>query len=173
MAATKATTKAPKQVELKLITGAAAITKAIDSIAGRMKKLETEIHTVAVSCLDHAAKHGDVTLMQRLVAGLGRSQRKNALLQWCLDFGPFAMADGNKELVYAKRAHVDVDKAMAKPFWDHVQEAKFVPFDMAAELDRLLSKAKKAATKGQEVPDQVFADLRKFKEYYPAPAQAM
>lgn len=156
---TNKTTSKPASV--KLITDAAALNKAIDSIESRGKKLQDDMHVAALSCLQYAEQHGDVTLMQRLIVALPSSTRKNALLAWASDFGKFAVSEDGKSVVYNKHGKTDLATATAKPFWDYVPEQPFKPFDIAAELAKLVKRAEKAAKdERNSLPDDQFRAVR-------------
>ena len=60
------------------IEGAAALTKYIDSIASKGKKLDGEIQVSALSAAHHFAQHGDVTYINRLFLALGKGARHAA-----------------------------------------------------------------------------------------------
>ena len=130
---------------IKLIEKAADVTKAIESIARRAKKLDTDIHVTAVSCLHHADKHGDVTLMQNLIKAMGRSQRKNALIGWACAFGKFTPDEAGKNVVFEKDGTTDMTSATEESPWDFAPEAPFQAFDLSAELGKLIKKAQKAS----------------------------
>lgn len=129
----------------KRIEKAADVTKAIVSIGNRAKKLDHDIHVVGVSCLWHADQHGDVTLMQALIAALGKSQRRNALLAWAIAFGKFAIDDTGKNVCFDKTAKTDLAGAEGMSPWDFTPEPVFQAWDMQAELAKFMKKAQKAA----------------------------
>jgi hypothetical protein len=155
-------TKKPKG--FAMIVGAELINKEIASIRKSVGTLENKIHVAAVSCLAHAGEHGDVTLMRNLVAALGKSQRKNALLDWAQAFGKFVYNETTKELDYCKTNNTDIDGAIASPFWEFKPEQAYQQFDMAAALAALLKKAEKAAQSDKQavpVPEQALTELRR------------
>lgn len=135
---------------MKLLESA-AVSKLIDSIKGRGAKLDADIHTAAVSSMVIAAKHGDVTLMQRLIASLPASARKNAVIAWAIHFGPFAADETGKSVVYDKskveaaKAEDNIEAAMTTAPWEFKPEEAFKEFDLAAQVAKLLAKAEKAA----------------------------
>lgn len=154
-------TDVTKSKPVKLITDAAALNKAIDSIESRGKKLQQDIHVAALSCLQYAEQHGDVTLMQRLIVALPASTRKNALLAWASDFGKFAVSEDGKSVIYNKHGKTDLATAEATPFWEYVAEPAFKPFDIAAELAKLVKRAEKAAKDARNsLPDEQFRAVR-------------
>ncbi len=130
---------------MKIMQTAAEVTKAISSIQNRAKKLDNDIHTVAVSCLHHADQHGDVTLMQNLILAMGKSQRRNALIGWANAFGKFQPNEKGKNVDYCKSNTTDIEGAIETSPWDFSPEQAFKPFDMQAELKKLLKRATKAS----------------------------
>lgn len=130
---------------MKLIEKAADVTKAIESIARRAKKLDDDIHSVGVSCMYHADKHGDVTLMQKLITSLGKSQRRNALIAWACAFGKFQPDEKGKNVVFAKGMSTDLAGAEGSSPWDFKPEPPFQAWDMEAELAKFMKRAQAAA----------------------------
>lgn len=129
----------------KRIEKAADVTKAITSIGNRAKKLDHDIHVVGVSCMYHADKHGDVTLMQALINALGKSQRRNAVIAWAIAFGKFAVSEDGKNVAYDKTAKTDLAGAEGMSPWEFTPEPVFQAWDMEAELAKFMKKASKAA----------------------------
>ena len=101
----------------------AALVTLVDSICGRGKKLDKDIHRAGVSCLYHAREHGDVTLAERLIKSLPRSSRRKAFNHWAESHCPLTIEDDGKEKVTVKLAKdrkpgdFDLEGAAAKPFW--------------------------------------------------------
>ncbi len=130
---------------MKIMQTAAEVNKAISSIQNRAKKLDSDIHSCAVSCLHHADAHGDVTLMQNLILAMGKSQRRNALIGWANAFGKFQPNEKGKNVDYCKTNTTDIEGAIETSPWDFSPEQAFKPFDMQAELKKLLKRATKAS----------------------------
>ena len=161
--------KATKQPAVKLLTGSAAITTAINSIAKRGKLFERDLHSVAVSTLDHAIKHGDITLANKLITAMGKSQRVNALRDWFINFGPFAYDATNKSMVHVKGSNkTDIKAAMAMPFWEFKQEAAYVPFNLETAVLTLLKRIDTAQSKGETVDAKAVATLQSLVSTKPA-----
>jgi hypothetical protein len=102
---------------------AALVAKHILSIQARGAKLDNDIHSGAMACLFHADKHGDITLMNRLLMAMPKSTRRNALAQWAVAFGKFQPNEDKSTaesapLAFAKSKTTDITAALAKPFWD-------------------------------------------------------
>lgn len=117
----------------------------LDTIKTSGAKLEQQVHQAAVSALYHAGEHGDVTGMKRLIDVLPGFARRNALIAWAIAFGKFAPSEDGKSVDYAKHATTDLEKGEATPFWEFKPEAPFKPFDLQAELAKLVARAEKAS----------------------------
>lgn len=109
----------------------------VDTAITHTQKGDEIVHTAAIQCLAHAEKHGDTTLMDRLVKGLGKSVRRQALILWVHDFSPIRWnGDGQvgqapakikrdgKEQDNPNYRPYNVDKADATPFYDYAPGAE-------------------------------------------------
>src|SRR5690625_2520776 len=145
---------------MNIIQSAADVRKVIKSIGTRAKKLDKDIHIVAVSCLHHADEHGDVTLMQELITSLGRSQRRNAVIAWAIAYGKFQANENGKNVEYNRANTTDLEGAMNESPWEFKPEPAFRPFDIQAELKKLLKRAAKAAEDSRNnVPKEYIAKI--------------
>lgn len=158
---TKQTAKTVKPVAFKMLDGAKAIDTAIKSIASRGKTLEKDIHQAAVSCLVHADKHGDITLASKLVDAVPSLARKNALRDWFIAHGKFSWSMEAKAFTFNKQAVTQLEAAIATPFWEFKTEAEYKPFNMEAAVLQLVKRAESAIEKGEKVPTEKLAQLRK------------
>lgn len=146
------TTKASKP-QFKLIEGTTAINKAIDSIETRGKRLDRDIWVAAVSAMAHHAKHGDVTLVNRLVSAMPKGSRVNALREYIMAFGKVAWSEENKTFVHDKEGTFDLEGALGVSWVEFKPEPEYVPFDAGAALRQLMKKVEKAdPAKGDKVP---------------------
>lgn len=143
----------------KMLDGAKAIDTAIKSINTRGKSLQRDIHVAAVSCLNHADKHGDVTLAQKLVDAVPTLARKNALRDWFIAHGKFSYDATEKVLTFNKKGTTQLEQAIAMPFWEFKQEAAYVPFDIQAAILTLVKRAEKAVNNGDNVDKKTLAAL--------------
>lgn len=114
---------APLKPSIARDAPASVVDKLIASIKGRGAKLDHDIHSAAMACLFHADKHGDITLMNRLLLAMPKSTRRNALAQWAVKFGKFkpsedTAAQATAPLAFDKSNSTDFDGAQAMPFWD-------------------------------------------------------
>lgn len=135
---------------MQVITKAADVTKLIVSIKSRGAKLDSDIHRAGVSCLHHAAEHGDVTLMQKLIDALPKSARRNAVIAWAVEFGAFEADEKGKNVVYSRESKTRLDDAIKTAPWEFKPEPAFKPFDFEKELSRLLKRAEDAVAANDE-----------------------
>lgn len=147
---TTAKTAAPKA--LALIVGTADLNKAIDSVITRGKKLDDSIQLLGLSLLDHTDKHGDITLMNRLLVSFPKGSRRNAFAEWALKFGKFMLNTGaDKKDVpfhFAKERTTDVEAATGIMWTEFKPEQDLDKvFDFGAMLQALIKKADQATAK--------------------------
>lgn len=139
------------------------IKKAIDAIARTGKKLDADIHTAAVSCLNHAEQHGDVTLCTRLVNAMPKSSRRKALVVWFVKFGPLAFNEKEKAFKVAKGKEVkqyDIEAAAETPFFDLTAERNPEPYT----LDKLVGFIKRKIEEMKEKETLKEGDLAVLKQ---------
>lgn len=126
----------------------------IVSIGKSSARMNENIHVAACSALAHHAEHGDVTLLNKLVAAMPKAARRNALYAWALAFdGRLQMNLGKDKadreanpLKHAKGdGTVDIAGACEMPFWDYAPESQsYHQFDLDKALQALLKRAQKA-----------------------------
>lgn len=139
----------------KLMTDAATIQKAINSIKNRGAKLDADIQLCGLSVLTHAAKHGDSTLADQLVNAMPKGGRKLALVEWMLAFGTMRKLDPKTEreaiqagrlFAHDKSRKLDAEGAAAKPWTEFKKEPDpLTAFDAGAAVASVLSRLKKAS----------------------------
>lgn len=152
---------------VKFTRDAKTIGKFVDSVLRRAKTITRDIHIVGVSTLIHAAEHGDITLMTKLVDGLPGGFRKSALLKWFIAHGPVVWNPGDKKaedkalrkgrlefsaeaaLPIKERIKADLDglvkELSAVNFGDWDKEPEFDGYDQTKALFAVLNKAEKIA----------------------------
>lgn len=160
---------------MQLITDGAALTKFIDDVCVNHKKVEGQIHVAACSALFHANEHRNADMMMRLMAGLGGSVRRNALIAWAVEFGKLEASIDGKSVQFAEKGvegetaedakarwALKQEAAQSKPFWDFKPEAPFQAFDLNAQIQKLIKAAEKAANDTRNnVPAKELLELRK------------
>ena len=130
---------------------------AISNIKMNGKALDGAIQDVGLSVLQHCAANGEVSLAIKLLNALPKGSRRNALVQWLVQFGPVQVElDKAKAkthpLAHNKAGVLDVEGAAAKPWWTCKPESALtVEFDFASQRQRLLQRAQKAMDAGKPV----------------------
>lgn len=159
-----------------ITTDAKAIDTFINSISRRAKTLRDDVHLAAVSCALHVIEHGNTTLCTKLVNAI-EGMRQHDLRQWFIDIGPCVWAETevvdettgkvkvkknfkqNKERVAKLKAmkRDDMIKLLrdeATAFYAKKQgDDNFKPFDLHAELIKLVKRGDKAASKNDKRND--------------------
>ena len=169
-------TKKVTQAAPALIAGAAAINKAIVSIAGRGKKLDADIQQAALSVIAHVAGPGagDVSLAEALVYALPAGSRKKALVSWLTQFGPVRelnpkanpadaekLVKNPKALFQYVRDKLDMDGGVETPWYDCKPEGKLLEyFDIDKALATLVSRLESEIEKASELRGMSAATLR-------------
>lgn len=132
------------------ILSAEVCSKRIAKIARVAGALQSEIHQVAVSTLDHIREHGDSTLAARLLGALPNGQRVQALVAWYSTFSnkkaTFSYDKANaiwKCKLDPNRADSDfmIDKAAATSYADLNKEKSYKTMTVKGILDFLKKRA--------------------------------
>lgn len=138
---------------------AAVVNKLISSIQGRSKKLDVDMHSAACASLNHVTLHGDPTLLNRLLNGLSKSTRRNAMVVWALKFGqvilnPDSATKAERPLVYSKEVKANIAGAIAEPFYSmqNIKEGgdAWLYMDFIGNVLKTLERHAKADPSGPE-----------------------
>jgi len=159
-----------------LISGAAAIDKAILSISNRGKKLDGDIQVCGLSVLAHIEQHGDISLFIKLYMAMSAGSRRNALVDWACQFGKLDvnLREDKKErpFLYAKGKTTNLVGAMEKPWYKCKPEKALADeFDFIGKIQGLLDAASKAAAAG--TPIKGLEQYERFKAFCALPAPTM
>jgi hypothetical protein len=147
---------------MKLITETKAIELAIKSIQSRGSKLQKDIHICAVSCLNHIEKHGDITLLNKLVAALPGGWRANAIKAWAEEFGKVNWDNTQKAFTFDKAKKSNIEGAIAVSPEEFKPEAEYKPLDLAEAIKALIKKAQeRVGSENDNVPEELFNKLNK------------
>jgi hypothetical protein len=131
-----------------LILGTDAISKAINSINTRGRKLDNDIQLAGMSVINHVELHGDITLVNRLVDAMPNGSRVNALRSWISAFGKVIYNEETKSFDYNKLGKTDLDGGAEKVWFEFKPEAEF-SFDLAKAFASLLKSAENAGKKAK------------------------
>lgn len=154
----------------------AKIKQAIQSIKTSGKKLDAKIHEVAVQCMIHAKKQGDVTLFASLVNAMPKSSRQKALVQWGMDHAPIKMIHDKATREYKGKMEKDwtqniedkfnLEKAAATPFWEHSNEqapqAQPMTFEKIMKRYEALRNQVHKAIESGDIPEEQAALVQNF-----------
>jgi len=135
----------------KLLTGEAAIRKAIGSINTRGKKLDKDIQIAALSIIAHIDAHNDVTLATKLVEAMPKGARTNALKAYMETFSQAVWVMGSKDapaqFAYDRKKTTDMDGAHAIMWTEFKPEPEYQPIDIVATVTNLLKRIEKDTAK--------------------------
>lgn len=131
---------------MKLIKGTDAITKAINSIETRGKKLDQDIQIAACSIIGHIDEHGDVTLANTLINAMPKGSRVNALLDFINTFGKVSYDEAEKAFTFNRDKKTDLVGAVGIMWTEFKPEAPYKPLDLQIMLQQLLKKANERST---------------------------
>lgn len=117
-------TKVTVEAKALVLIGKDEIKADQDVIRVNLVGLDASIHKNAVQCLMHAEKHGDTSLMRRLLIDIIDAKtgyRRQGLINWMRKFSPMELAGDTINLSGtdgkgAKR-QFQIDLANATPFW--------------------------------------------------------
>lgn len=113
-----------KAAALPEIATVSAIKAGQDQIKVNLASLDVQVHANAVQCLMHAAKHGDTSLMTRLLVdtlGDKSGYRRQGLIVWMRRFSPMELAGKTINLsgiVNGERKPFLLEEANETPFWN-------------------------------------------------------
>jgi hypothetical protein len=126
----------------------AALNKGIDDICRDASDIQTRIGEIGVQCLLHLEKSGDIGPVNRLMVGLPKGVRRNALGSWLLTHGslevnPDAGTKKSQPVKFARGKKTNVAAAMADPWYSHQPEKPLdTVFDLQRAIHVLLTRAK-------------------------------
>lgn len=161
---------------------AKALSTYIGKIGKAQVKLRDEIQAACLHCIGHAILHGDVTFGTRLMAAANGSIRRQGIVNYLSEHGPFTW-DTSKEVFkkntkWDKTDPKDVEKWLDTvikdprgPWYEFTKEAKPTPYDPLKDfesfLKRLERKANLAKDEGKVLPHSDVYDYiaRAMEEY--------
>lgn len=140
-------------MQVKLIEGADALVKFINGIAGRAKRLDSDLHIGAMSAAAHFEKHGDVTYINRLYLAMGKGARHTAMTEWMLQFAGVMANDGaakkNTPFLKDPAKKVNLEQGAKKP-WFLLKPSK-APDEVVDVYALTLAVIKKASADGKQI----------------------
>lgn len=122
------------------------IEKNIANLNSTLKDAQKSLHLLACQCMLHHFKHGDTTLMVKLVDGLPKAIRKADLLRWIIHFGAFdydvknGLTHSKEKAELFKNTYIEqVNAAYNTPFFELNKDKEVVKktfLDMLKELEK-------------------------------------
>ena len=161
-----------KYANVKVVPAGESLDKFIKSVHTRGARLERDIHRACVSAVAHRIGCGDNSYMQKLVDGMPKGQRTNAIILWFNNYGSveynkqtkkFANHGTDNDPIERDKPDVEVMESRLQegardPYWNSkAQEG--VPFDALTDAEnvlKLLERHINAAEKAEN-PDLVTA----------------
>jgi hypothetical protein len=141
-------TKTEKPV-LTLLTTVKAIEAGIASIHVAGQTLQTQMHLIACSVLQHVGKNKDTRVLMKLINAMPDMSRKNSLISWFETFGNVKYSKEAKSFVLVKDKGIQLGNAIDKPFWKFkaTEGVAYEPIDVAALVAQTIAKLTKDAEK--------------------------
>ena len=133
----------------------AQVLKNIGSIGRASAKLTKDIQATAVGCVEHAVKHGDVTLADQLVDALGKGLRKASLRAWFEKNAPMFIAKGKDKFSFDPTRKGEwnqerEDTLLATPWEEAKPEEKIVSiFDVSESFDKFMKRVESMSKDAQ------------------------
>lgn len=151
----------------KIITDAAALTKAIAKVHGDSAKLAGGIQIALASGVYFAMKDGNIEPLTTLFTGMNKGVRRAAMLAWLTTHAPVVLNKDEKDVSAPfKFSRPKVAELIAEPMtaevaegyaatvlnidWTEFKPEVLIPetFDVAVMVKQLLAKAKSLSAKG-------------------------
>ena len=160
---------------MELFTKVEELESAIESIARRGKKLDSDIHQALCSAVWHRLENNDNTLIGRVIDAMPRGSRANAAIKWAEAFGGVTYnGKDNQKRIKFKNSDVNtsLEDAIATPFWElkNVNEGEEYSHDL--ELKAVLAILERRMKKAVEAGDELLSKrLEQAKEVLSAPEQ--
>lgn len=128
---------------------AAEIAKDIASWQKRGVKWTKDGQALGLEILAHIEAHGDVTLADKMVLGMPKGTKRNALVEWMLAFGKLKLREtsSTSQVFHLDRGrNTDLDGAKKKPWYEFSPEPPLVTvFDAQAATIAAIDKLLKAS----------------------------
>lgn len=122
------------------------IEKNIANLNTTLKDAQKSLHLLACQCMLHHFKHGDTTLMIKLVDGLPKAIRKADLLRWVVHFGAFdydvknGLTHSKEKASALKDSYIEqVNNAFNTPFYELNKDKEVIKktfLDMLKDIEK-------------------------------------
>lgn len=138
-----------------------ALNKAIDSCNKRAANVMEDYQGVGVQALMHLEKTGDVGAINRIIAGMPKGAKINAMASWAMAHGALevnkdAATKKSMPLRYTKAKKTNVEAAIGDKWYTHMPEKAIDEvFDLSKALASILARAKADGVKQVKVGGQL------------------
>lgn len=155
---------------LALLGTVKAIETAIADIHTAGQSLQTQMHLVACSVLQHVGKNKDTRVLLKLMNAMPDMARKNSLIQWFETYGNVKYSTEAKTFVLVKDKAIRLGTAIEKPFWKFKanEGVEYEAMDVKKFVAGAIAKLQKDAEKTKRDHSDLINALRKSTEYQPA-----
>lgn len=139
-------------MNIKLIENKQELDKAITAWGKAGQKWAQQGHVLAMSALAHHAKHGDITLVNRVYTAMPKGTKSSAMAEWILAFGALKPNEDKEAaktspFVHDKTKACDLAGAAQTPWTEFKPEPTVLElFDVQKAVHAILNKAAKAAS---------------------------
>jgi hypothetical protein len=141
---------------------AKVIRSRITQVGTLAASVQQEIHVLACSIVGHALQHGDVTLADALLQGVGKGVRHQALVAWFETFGPFRFNTKDGVFGLNKKSREEINSQHAPnayveqletgtTWFDYTRETVKSTYDVEKMVQGILNTANAKTKKGETV----------------------
>lgn len=123
----------------------AKVTKLQDAAIRSANKVRVQVQIALVATAAHIAKHGDYTIAQRIVDGLGNTVNGRAVVEWLVKYAGVTVAEDGKgfgglvkdrEKIIRER----FDEAKATMWWELKVQQPFKGFSLEQALQQVIKR---------------------------------
>jgi hypothetical protein len=167
-----------------LLKGEKVILAEARSLAKTAKTYRQKLNILLCSAAGHASEHGDTRIIDQVFALVDEMVNRRGITAWIRDCSNISIRVKDGATLFRKpegaKLSIDMDKLMAKPFWDYSKETVDKVFNFNYALQALIKrghnmlneKKELIVTGSKEAPkpadtksfEKVLADLEDFAE---------
>lgn len=160
----------------QLFTTTEAINAETERLGTTQRSLDLSWHKLAVSVLAHLCQHRNINVVRNMLEKMSDGQRKNTMFAYLELYGQVrfekqdVIVEGKTKqrtlAMFDKSKSLNLEGAIVNKWFQVQKEAEYKPFDLAAEVSRILEKASKKLTnsdesKGDFVSPEAVSEVRK------------
>ena len=129
--------------------GATNIRLAIKEAKASAVDLQQSYQVIACSVINHLHDHGDIRVTRNLFENMPDSLNINSMKEFFHKYAPVTY-DESGEVHYDKAVKFVFAECLENAWWKAKKQAPYMPFDLVAELDKLLKRASKKLEQPKE-----------------------